>query len=678
MNIKPLSLFFFLAFSLGISGFAYGQTEDSAVRINDITVTTFRNEPVKKSSLNISLLDVDSLRFTGTFNITDLMARLPGVSMLSTGVAIAKPVIRGTYGNRVAVLLSGLKFDNQQWQEEHGLGISDIGIGKVEVIKGPMSVLFGSEAIGGIINLVEENKPETGTEFSDLSFKFNSNTLGGQLQAGYLRNTGKRWFRLRVGIENNADYSDGKNVRVLNSRFEGYTLKSTYGFQRKNWISNNNLFSSFNRFGFIFNDIYTFISPDNRWSRKLDVNPNHMVLLNCLASENRIKIHKSVLNLNLGIQSNKRMENEGGGQISLNMHLFTFQYLAKWDTKLSKKSNLTISHLASAEHNTNYGGRKIVPNAGMQEANLAAYFETQINKGITLENGAGVGIRRVKTFFTTGLNGPGNLIQPFDKKAGYYNVYSGISINRFNWLIKSNIASGVRMPNLAELSSNGLHEGVFTYEIGNPEFKNERVFSFNIYIGKTSKFFEFYLSPFFNQYLNYVYLAPTTETWFGFPVFKYKQQNAQQYGAEFAGIVNINRSLKAGVAISGMTSKTEDGKYTPYIPAKKISPQLTWNFNTKNKGKLNIYANADVVLKQLFVAENEIGAKQYTLINAGAGYTIQGKKRTTILSIAGTNLGNTYYFDNLSRFKNFGLYNIGRNIVFGFKTTLGRSCPVKH
>src|SRR5690606_37991491 len=141
------------------------------------------------------------------------------------------------------------KFDNQQWQEEHGLGLSDIGLSSVEVIKGPMSILYGSEAVGGIINLIEEKKPEINTNVLDFGCDLFSNTLGFKSQVGFKTNKGNNWWKLRIGIENHGDYSDGNNSRVLNSRFDGYYFKGAYGFKKDNWISENNFLSSFNRFG---------------------------------------------------------------------------------------------------------------------------------------------------------------------------------------------------------------------------------------------------------------------------------------------------------------------------------------------------------------------------------------------------------------------------------------------
>ncbi len=99
------------------------------------TVNTYSNE----TTLNLSNMTVSQMRQNGAFNISDGLSAVPGISQINTGVAISKPVIRGLYGNRVQTVLSGLRFDNQQWQDEHGLGLTDIGIDRVEIIKGPAS-----------------------------------------------------------------------------------------------------------------------------------------------------------------------------------------------------------------------------------------------------------------------------------------------------------------------------------------------------------------------------------------------------------------------------------------------------------------------------------------------------------------------------------------------------------
>lgn len=657
---------------ISLHSFCVAQNTDSlkTIELKNIVITSYKDEPLHKTALNITTLKVDSLARFGNFNLTDLMARTPGVTALSTGLSIAKPVIRGLYGNRVLMLVSGLKFDNQQWQEEHGLGLSDIGISKVEIVKGPMSVLYGTEAIGGIINVIEEDKPAINTKESDVGIRLNSNTLGGLLQAGYKVNKGNKWFRIRAAVENNADYTDGDNKRILNSRFDGYNLKATYGFSKKNWTSTNNYLGSFNRYGFIFNDIYTFITPDKRWSRRLNENPAHLVLFNILSSENKITLkNNSKLNVNVGVQSNERMENEGGGAISLNMHLFTAQYLIKWEKQLTEKNRLILSNLSSFENNTNFGARKIIPDANMQESNVSAYLETEINTHLILENGIGGGQKYIHTFLTPTVNSAEKQIKPFVKLSPYYNAFTGITYFTNNGLnIKANIATGVRVPNLAELSSNGLHEGIFTYEIGNPNLKNEQNIALNVVGNYQNKWLQLSLSPFYNYFYNYVYLAPTNDNWFGFPIYRYKQQNVTQFGTEALVGVKPHKNMVTSIAYSGMISQGADGNFTPYIPAQKITTAINYIINNAIKNNaIQLFTNLDYYDLQINTAPFENSTPAYFLWNAGVSSSCVRNSKTYSISITGNNLLNNAYYDHLSRFKNFGLLNIGRNIGINIK-----------
>src|SRR4030095_9593889 len=155
----------------------------------------------------------------GAFNLSDGLAKLPGVSQLTTGVGISKPVIRGLYGNRVLAILSGLRFDNQQWQDEHGLGLNDMGIDRVEVIKGPSSLLYGSEAIGGALNIIEEAPAKPHTTVADVNTRFFSNTLGIFTDVGFKGASITSNWGIRAGINSQADYTDGDGNRILNSRF---------------------------------------------------------------------------------------------------------------------------------------------------------------------------------------------------------------------------------------------------------------------------------------------------------------------------------------------------------------------------------------------------------------------------------------------------------------------------
>ena len=152
-------LFFLSASSL------YSQTDSSrTIVLNSVMVTdskpTFNY--ISKEVIDISDIEI---RKTGSQTLSEALSSLPGISQLTTG-PISKPVIRGLYGDRIQVNVAGLKLEDQQWEDEYGLGLSDIGVERVELIKGPASVMFGPDAEGGVINLIEE-----GIGVPDVRFK---------------------------------------------------------------------------------------------------------------------------------------------------------------------------------------------------------------------------------------------------------------------------------------------------------------------------------------------------------------------------------------------------------------------------------------------------------------------------------------------------------------------------
>ncbi len=642
--------------------------EKSEILLNEVVVSSYKDEETRQTSLHIEPLQLKEISKIGTFSLTDALSAVPGVSQLSTGTGISKPVIRGLFGNRILVLFSGLRFDNQQWQDEHGLGLSDIGISRVEIIKGPLSILYGTDAIGGVINIIEEMPPAKGTDESDFDMDFHSNTLGGTVQAGTKANYGNKWYRLRIATTNHCDYSDGNNSRVLNSRFNGYYLKGTFGFKKGAWQSDNHYHFSYNNFGFIFNDINHFMEPDRRWSRSMS-GPHHIVMLNMFSSVNNIQLQKSVLKLNAGFQSNLRSEDEGGGQLSLIMHLVTGQYTLKWNKELGDNLFMVVANSSSLENNTNYGKRKIVPDAWMMESNLSAYLKYHLNK-IIFEYGFGTGMRYIKTLLTKTVNSEEKDISPFQQTRPFFNGMLGASIipNDF-WTIKANLSTGVRAPNLAELSANGLHEGIYTYEIGDPKMKNEQNVNGDLGLYFNGKTIQFSTSGFYNYFNRYIYLDPTSEEWYGFPVYRYRQHHAAIYGNETVISVTPQfvSGLKVSASYSGLVGKLAGNEYLPYMPAQKIKPEIRYDHSGSNKTSVYGFVNTDFVTRQTRVNKMETETPAYQLLNAGVGMSCHSKKTEYTFNISANNLLNEAYYDHLSRLKNFGILNIGRDITANLK-----------
>lgn len=664
MEKKVLLFIFFVAAMLH----AFAQSDTLEGELKEVVVTGLKESRRLETVVNIQPLTTLEMREKGAFNISDGLSKIPGVSQLSTGLAISKPVIRGLYGNRILVLLSGLRFDNQQWQDEHGMGLSDIGIDRVELIKGPMAVLYGTDAVGGLINVIEEQRPEEGKLLLDINTRFHSNTLGTVNDFGIRGYRNNLWWRVRLGAESHADYSDGANVRALNSRSDGYYFKGTLGVKKGKLTSENNFHFSRNDFGFILGDILDFMDPDARWTRKLN-GPFHIVMLNVLSSRNKIALKNSLLKVDAGFQSNSRMENEGGGKISLNMLLTTVLYHLEWIKPVSNNLEFILSQNTSYENNTNYGGRKIVPDAHMLEGSLGGFVKYSSGK-VVVETGAGINNRWIKTLLTPLVNSPdkGHNITPFSRFRVSFNALSGVAVNPIDGLnIKVNVATGLRAPNLAELSSNGLREGTYRYEIGDMHLKNEQNVNFDLSITHTMPWFGYSLSGYVNMFDNFIYITPTAEEYLGFRIYRYRQQNAIYAGAE--GEVEFTpqgavKGLGLTVAGSYIYSIGKDGNFIPFTPAPKVSPGLRYQRDISKVVKsFFVRTGFDYVFQQNRVAPEELPTPGYYLMNASIGSTFAMKRVKLLVSVVGSNLLNAVYYDHLSRLKEFGINNIGRNIT---------------
>lgn len=632
------------------------QPADSIPLLDAVTVSGIKKQTLRHTPFNVSVLSLRSMQGSVNYNVSDALSKIPGISQVTTGNGISKPVIRGLYGNRIQTVLLGLRFDNQQWQDEHGLGLGIIGIDRIEVLKGPSSLLYGTEALGGVIRIVEENIPVPGTKESDINASLFSNTLGFSVNGGIKKNTGTRNWRIRIGADSHADYSDGNGNRILNSRFESYNVKATLGYTHKKWISQNNIYSSFSRFGFIMKDNRDRKPVDTRFSRVLD-GPYHAVIFNILSSENTLTLPHSKLEINAGVHSNLRLENEGGNHISLNMFLNTFTYNVKWFRELGGHTQLVLGNESQYQLNNNYGSRVTIPDASLFESSVSAYIKKTWT-GVDLETGLSLNRRHLSTRYTQNMDYSSGDIYPFKKWYTSLNGNAGISVNTpAGWNIKLNTSTGYRAPNLAELSSNGLHEGTFRYEIGNLKMKVEQNLNLEANLNYESSTVDLYSAVYLNLFRNYIYLSPTGNELYGFDIYRFLQGNARLYGSEISVHLKPVKQLALETSFSTVTGKLFSGKYLPFIPANKLVTDVVLKHATGFNWRIGV----DFNFAQNHNGDFETTTPAYWLLHTSLSYTMH-HQRDIRLTVAGENLLNRAYFDHLSRFKYFGIYNMGRNI----------------
>jgi iron complex outermembrane receptor protein len=282
------------------------------------------------------------------------------------------------------------------------------------------------------------------------------------------------------------------------------------------------------------------------------------------------------------------------------------------------------------------------------------------------------------------VNGPDHVIQPFAQNRVAGTGIVGLTWNINNqWNVKVNAASGLRAPNLAELSSNGLHEGTNNYEIGDPTLKNEQNINTDLIISYGSKYARVALSGFYNHFFSYIYLQRTGELYLVFPVYRYMQQDAFLTGGEFEYEITPQGKVKGltwSQSVAGLVGKTKDGGYLPYIAPPKISSTIRYEHKVSKK-ITNMFGSVsfDYVFEQNHLGPFETKTDAYKLVNASFGLDIAVKRGSVRLSVIGNNLLGEVYVDHLSRLKNLTdyytpphqhIYNIGRNIMLNLGVPL--------
>ncbi|MFL5752161.1 MAG: TonB-dependent receptor [Bacteroidia bacterium] len=640
--------------------------QQDRILFDEIVIYGTQNNSVKRTANNIDNLSVKEMQENGALSLSDGIARMPGVSQLTTGIGISKPVIRGLFGNRIQTILLGMRFDNQQWQDEHGLGLSDAGVEKTEIIKGPSALLYGSEAMGGVLNIIEEKAAPVGVTKADLNMRYFSNTQGYSVNAGVRSSNTKFNWRLRAGNESHADYSDGNGNRVLNSRFDGSFAKASLGFHLKKWVSDNNYLFALNNFGFILEAATTQDTPDDRWNRKFE-KPHHTVAINLFTSQNTFFLRSSKLKVNIGTHINNRQEQEGGNKVSLNMLLNTYSINALWIKSISDNTELTIGTQDMYQTNRNNGSRIIVPDADLFESSIYSYI-SHTRKRIVIEAGVRYDKKNIQTYSSGEVNTNGGAVMlPFNNWYDALNGSCGISINPGKHItLKANSSTGFRAGNLAEQSSNGLHEGTLRYEIGNPDLRTEHNVCGELMSILEWKQFYFSIAAYNNHFFNYIYLAPTGKEYIGFPEYRYIQKNADLRGGEV--VIDFHpellkwMSLKANYSI--VDGVTDTGENLPFVPPAKLNGEIRANLKkTGTFSETYLKGGATHLFDQTKPAQFETSTPGYTLLYAGLGTKLQLKKNSLVFSLICNNLLNETYYDHLSRFKYYGIYNIGRNFA---------------
>ncbi len=682
---------------------------ESVVENNAVIVTgVSRASQLKKIPFSVAVMRKEELQQTTSTNIIDAVTRKAGVSSLATGPAVSKPVIRGLGYNRVLTMNDGVRQEGQQWGDEHGIEIDEASVSKIEILKGPASLVYGSDAMGGVINIITNVPVAMNTIKTNVGSNFQSNNKLRSLYANVAGNINGFNWNVYATTKAAADYKNKYDGYVFNSKFNERNVGGYIGYNGQ-WGFSHLLVSSFNlKTGLVEglrNANGQFVkevgngllaeATDDDFKNTMPFIPYQHIRHFKIATDNNLKIGNNNLTLNVGFQQNKREE---FGDIDnpttqgLFFDLKTITYAAQFHIKEKKGWKPSIGISGMNQTNTNKGVEQLIPNYNLTDFGLFIFAEKDINN-LTISAGARFDTRSIDVKNLLDETGATKAVA-FAKNFSNFSGSAGLAyeVNK-NVNLKLNIARAFRAPSIPELASNGAHEGTIRYEYGAVNLKSEVSTQADVSVELNSKHVSLNIAGYVNSFNNFIFykklvdytgadsLVDVNGTFLS--AFKFDQRKATLAGVEATLDIHphpidwLHFQNKFSFVAGTFNEAIGGSKNLPFIPAAKLLTELRGDFKTIGKNIANLYAKFEMdnnfkQTKAFTTYNTETATAGYTLLNIGVGADVNSKKGNKLFSIniAANNIADVAYQSHLSRLKyaevniatgRQGVFNIGRN-----------------
>ena len=674
------------------------------LNLNEVTVTGVTGDTkLKHATVPVSIIAPQLLRSKASTNIIDAISHQPGISQLTTGGSISKPIIRGLGYNRVVVMSEGVRQEGQQWGDEHGVEVDGSSINSVEILKGPASLMYGSDAMAGVVILHPQATLPEGEMKANVSTEYQTNN---GLFAYNLSMAGNQ-----KGFVWNARFSD-KMAHAYKNKYDGYVPGSQFRERagrlmlgvNKSWGHSRLTWTSYHLTPGIVEgerDPETgelVCNTDNvkTYSKAL---PFQEVKHYKLVWDNSMNLSTGYLKAIIGYQQNRRKEyEESEDEYELFFKLHTLTYDLRYVTNQWNGWKLSTGIGGMYQKSGNEGEEYLIPDYRLFDFGIYATATKSLGDRWTLNGGVRYDHRR--------MHGD-ELIEDGDLRftdfSRHFNGLTGsigavCNINEhFN--LRLNVARGFRTPNMSELASNGVHEGSIRYELGNQQLKAEYSLQADLGLDFTSRYVSAQLALFANRIDNYIFthrLPEEIEE--GYLTYAYTQGDARllgfEAGADFHPVHSVHFSNTFSFVDAQQMHASSDTKYLPFTPAPRWTSELKWELFHHSHSTVNHHHNANSIhrslLNNLYIAaglecylkqshiysadDTETTTPGYALLSLSAGTDINvNGKKVAEFYITADNLLNKAYQSHLNRLKyadvnsvtgRRGVFNMGRNVTF--------------
>ncbi len=613
--------------------------------LHEVVITgTAVGTDLQHSPAAITEVSHDYLNEHSGTNVIDALSNIPGVSAMTDGQSVAKPVIRGLGYNRVLTLNDGVMQMDQPWFDEFGIEVDPNSVDRAEILKGPASLAYGSDAVAGVINLIPEKPLTPGEMKGDVLFNYQTNNGLIDNMVHVAGNTnGIAWSGRIDNIMAHA-YQNANDGYVLNSQFSNFNADGTIGIHRK-WGYSQIHGSYFDMATGIVDGTRdssgTMLQANNSATNGYEVPTNQMfksytpLVINQrirhtkLVWDNSVAVGKGRFTALFSFQKNQRQETNDP-TIPNTPDIYYLSNAATYDVRYifpqSIGFNLAVGSNGAYQESKSLGTVMLIPDYNFLQMGGFAIASKQIGKlnisgGLRYDNRTFNGIDHWVDS-TTQAATSANAANAFHEFNGFTHNYNGISGSvgatydfTKNFFGKINVARGFRAPNVAECGANGVHDGTPVYEMGDNNLKPETSLEEDVTLGYNAKDFSIEANGFLNDINNFIY-AKSLQSYAGgdsinnslsavglgsAPVYQYSNGKAEMFGGEIG--LNIHPSALPWVELNSTFSIVDGGlkgvadsvKYLPFVPPTKITTELKFNIKSVGKSLKNVYIKVGMI-----------------------------------------------------------------------------------
>ena len=633
----------------------------SMVELPDVQVTA---SPLATTALNspqpTSVLGAADLMTSGAPSLGETASTLPGVRSVSTGAGIGKPVIRGLTSNRVLVLADGQRLETAQWGDEHGPNVETADAARIEVIRGPASVLYGSDALGGVINVVARPLPDAldkapfVTGRAEASYATNNAMPAGTLA---LEGASGGFGFSASGTARSASNVETPDGTLANSGLRTIGGEASAGL-RGSWGST--------RLTYAHRDERLEIHEDP--AEDPGATPFQRIGDDRAHLEAMVPVGESHLDVNLGYERNNRREFEEEGATDVALGLRTGSWTG--DIRLHHAPLGPLAGIIglSGERTglATYGEEALVPanraaSAGLYVSEQASVARWELSFGLRgdlrrldVDADSRIGVAAQSRTYHALSGSLGALFHTTDQTA-----------------LVLNLGRGFRAPSAFELFANGVHEGTVRFERGDSLLSTEHSFNTDLAFRVATDRVSAEIGGFVNLIDNYIYPAPTggTDPESGLPVFAYTQGNARLAGFEAVAEYHPAAWLHfRGTADYVHGQNTDLDQPLPFVPPLRATYAV--RLEGKDVGPIAgpyFSIQGETNVKQSRLAPDDVAPPGKTLVHLGGGFSGVLAGQDVSVDVQVRNLLDTPYTSFLSRYKTYAL-DPGRNVIVRIST----------